>query len=118
MRDTDRDNFVSLVTMANKLKRRSVELQAKIENVDETTLFVLEAKRKKFNKWNNSLSGWYILFIFGLNWSQAFMETVLDTITVDWSCPFCFILYWNEAKLTYEPRSIYFSSVSFTLASR
>ena len=50
MRETDRDNFVSLVTMANKLKRRSVELQAKIKNVDETTLFVLEVKRKKFNK--------------------------------------------------------------------
>lgn len=47
--ESDRDNIVSLVTKANVLKRRSVELQAEIKSLDEAFL-VLDEKRRKVNK--------------------------------------------------------------------
>ena len=47
--EKDKDNVVSLVTNANSLKRRSVELQTQVKSLDEV-LFVLEEKRRKINK--------------------------------------------------------------------
>ena len=47
--EKDKDNVVSLVTKANALKRRSVELQTQVKSLDEV-LLVLEEKRRKINK--------------------------------------------------------------------
>lgn len=47
--EKDKDNVVSLVTKANALKRRSVELKTQVKSLDEA-LLVLEEKRRKVCK--------------------------------------------------------------------
>ena len=47
--EKDKNNVVSLVTKANALKIRSVELQTQVKSLDEV-LLVLEEKRRTINK--------------------------------------------------------------------